>query len=184
MRVKLNVGGVIYETTTETLTMKSEYFQSLFNGYFKNYFDEKGNQIEEIFIDRSGKKFEHILNYMRGSKENMKKYEEEFNYYLIITEKKIKDTNEIKKYEDIYNNEKELSPNDEIEYQKIIKKMRKEFLNSIKNYEIIHHLSTNWGNRSTAVLQNKARREIILELQEKGYEVKLNHRDDLIIKLF
>ena len=66
MKVKLNVGGTIFETTDQTLLINSEYFVALFNKDKSRYFDPNDNQIKEIFIDRSPKAFEHILEYWRN----------------------------------------------------------------------------------------------------------------------
>ena len=56
-KVKLNVGGVPMETTTETLTSKSLYFQALFSGVWKENI--------EIFIDYDPDLFKELLTYMR-----------------------------------------------------------------------------------------------------------------------
>jgi hypothetical protein len=107
-KVKLNVGGKIFETTTETLTINSEYFVALFSNNFEQYFDENKIQTKEIFIDRSNIAFEYILDYLRDPNMNIpKKYENELVYYginydlntienpieekLIVLEKKIND---------------------------------------------------------------------------------------------
>ena len=65
-RIKLNVGGVYFETTVETLTKHSEdkltYFKVLFSRQWKQ---EKDLNDGSIFIDRSGDLFWHILQYLR-----------------------------------------------------------------------------------------------------------------------
>jgi hypothetical protein len=67
--VKLNVGGIYFETTIETLTKQTEdgttYFKALFSGLWQVKRDPKD---ESIFIDRDGKYFDCILNYLRTSK--------------------------------------------------------------------------------------------------------------------
>jgi hypothetical protein len=66
--INLNVGGNIYSTTYGTLTQKigyktENYFTSLLNENFQIQKDEKGR----IFIDRDGKYFRYILNFLRSS---------------------------------------------------------------------------------------------------------------------
>lgn len=62
MAVKLNVGGLIYLTTMDTLlSVKDNYFTSLFSGRFQT------TQIEDAyFIDRDGIVFRYILDYPRN----------------------------------------------------------------------------------------------------------------------
>lgn len=64
-RVKLNVGGVRYETTLTTLTADGDdsMLGSMFSGRHELHPDEEG----EVFIDRDGKHFGHILNVLRDS---------------------------------------------------------------------------------------------------------------------
>lgn len=57
-RIKLNVGGKLFETYQRTL-IQSKYFNSMFD----KFAESKSNN--EIFIDRSPVLFEHILNYLR-----------------------------------------------------------------------------------------------------------------------
>eukprot|EP01083_Nonionella_stella_P078632 215280_1 len=59
--IKLNVGGVKYVTTKTTL-LKSGYFVALLSGNFAVDLDDEG----AYFIDRNGKYFEYILDYMRS----------------------------------------------------------------------------------------------------------------------
>lgn len=60
--VTLNVGGVVYKTTVETLAKyPRSYFQVLFNGQF----DIQKNRKGEILIDRPGEIFIEILNFLR-----------------------------------------------------------------------------------------------------------------------
>ena len=54
MRIKLNVGGIIFETTDDTLK-RSQYFKS----YLENW------NHDEIFIDRSPRIFKHVLDLLR-----------------------------------------------------------------------------------------------------------------------
>ena len=60
--ITLNVGGVTYITTKQTLMVPSSYFECMFSGQMKPgvYIDD------DIFIDRDGKIFRHVLNYLRN----------------------------------------------------------------------------------------------------------------------
>ncbi|KAF1768157.1 hypothetical protein GCK72_008119 [Caenorhabditis remanei] len=85
--IKLNIGGTIFQTTKATL--------SKFNGMFKVMMetdipvakDESG----AIFIDRSPKHFDSILNYLRDGnivlpesrKKEVKEIEKEAHFYLL-----------------------------------------------------------------------------------------------------
>lgn len=60
--VKLNVGGVTFQTTSTTLTSQPDSMLSaMFSGRYKLPTDEKGR----IFIDRDGTNFRYILNFLR-----------------------------------------------------------------------------------------------------------------------
>jgi len=60
--IKLNVGGFKFTTTKSTLlSLSCKFFEELLSSSSPN---------EEIFIDRPGKNFEHILNTLRGKKLN------------------------------------------------------------------------------------------------------------------
>lgn len=62
--IKLNIGGVKYWTTAETLLKYAgddSFFSSLLSGRVPVKKDAKGF----IFIDANGKRFEPILDYMR-----------------------------------------------------------------------------------------------------------------------
>lgn len=61
-RVKLNVGGTIYETTLSTLRKEESFLSALFSGRYEVARDEKDGS---VFIDRDGQIFKHILNYLR-----------------------------------------------------------------------------------------------------------------------
>jgi hypothetical protein len=66
--VKLNVGGVAYQTTLTTLTSHPDSMLSaMFSGRYKLPKDEKGR----IFIDRDGTHFRHILNFLRDGTLNV-----------------------------------------------------------------------------------------------------------------
>ncbi|CAL2033870.1 unnamed protein product [Caenorhabditis brenneri] len=84
--VELNIGGTAFQTTKSTLTT--------FDGFFKTML-ETGVPLEKdetgaIFIDRSPKHFELILNYMRDgsvnipdSKSDIQEIQTEAQYYLL-----------------------------------------------------------------------------------------------------
>ena len=75
-RLKLNVGGTIFETTKSTLE-KSLYFRKFFK---HNY--NKDN--ESIFIDRSPHIFKHVLSLLRDpSYYYPLKYKSELEYFQI-----------------------------------------------------------------------------------------------------
>eukprot|EP01112_Ceratiomyxa_fruticulosa_P017831 TRINITY_DN5625_c0_g1_i1.p1 TRINITY_DN5625_c0_g1~~TRINITY_DN5625_c0_g1_i1.p1 ORF type:complete len:160 (-),score=10.66 TRINITY_DN5625_c0_g1_i1:59-538(-) len=62
--VKLNVGGVLFTTTSSTLTSHGEnFFSGLLSGRFGDLKDENG----AFFIDRNGEYFSHILEFLRTS---------------------------------------------------------------------------------------------------------------------
>lgn len=62
--VSLNVGGEIYTTTLDTLTRcRDSMLGAMFTGQISTLRDKRGN----VFIDRDGKVFRHILNYLRSS---------------------------------------------------------------------------------------------------------------------
>tara|TARA_Y100000389_G_scaffold102944_2_gene99793 strand:- start:41 stop:622 length:582 start_codon:yes stop_codon:yes gene_type:complete len=64
-RVKLNVGGVKYETTLTTLTADGD--DSMLGSMFSGRHELHPNEDGEVFIDRDGKHFGHILNMLRDS---------------------------------------------------------------------------------------------------------------------
>ena len=60
--VLLNVGGMHFQTTRATLLKhESSFFQGLLSGNFSGGDDDAGR----FFIDRSGKYFEPLLDYLR-----------------------------------------------------------------------------------------------------------------------
>ncbi|XP_028654156.1 BTB/POZ domain-containing protein KCTD21-like [Erpetoichthys calabaricus] len=62
--ISLNVGGQVYTTTLGTLTkFQDSMLGAMFKGELPLLKDDKGN----YFIDRDGKIFRHILNYLRSS---------------------------------------------------------------------------------------------------------------------
>jgi len=73
-RVHLNVGGRHFETTKETL-IQSPYFEALLNRWAPD-------SSKEIFLDRSGKAFEHVLSFLRNPKYNVPfPYQSELEFY-------------------------------------------------------------------------------------------------------
>ena len=59
--VRLNVGGVVFTTRKETLTLGSPYFAAMFGNDMI-----PGETIDDaIFLDRNGKLFEYVLDYLR-----------------------------------------------------------------------------------------------------------------------
>uniref|UniRef100_A0A3Q3B5R0 BTB domain-containing protein n=1 Tax=Kryptolebias marmoratus TaxID=37003 RepID=A0A3Q3B5R0_KRYMA len=62
--VSLNVGGEIYTTTLDTLTRcRDSMLGAMFTGQIPVLRDNRGN----VFIDRDGKVFRYILNFLRSS---------------------------------------------------------------------------------------------------------------------
>ncbi|KRZ17287.1 BTB/POZ domain-containing adapter for CUL3-mediated RhoA degradation protein 3 [Trichinella zimbabwensis] len=62
--VKLNVGGCLYYTTIGTLTKEESMLRLMFSGKVDVLTDEDG----WILIDRSGKYFDDVLNFLRDGK--------------------------------------------------------------------------------------------------------------------
>lgn len=62
--VSLNVGGEVYTTTLDTVTRcRDSMLGAMFTGQIPVLRDNRGN----VFIDRDGKVFRYILNYLRSS---------------------------------------------------------------------------------------------------------------------
>ena len=65
--IEINVGGLLFMTTYETISQKIDgnenYFSLLLSGRFDVLKDKEGR----IFIDRDGSYFKYILNYLRAS---------------------------------------------------------------------------------------------------------------------
>ena len=64
-RVKLNVGGVRYETTLTTLTADGD--ESMLGSMFSGRHELQTNDEGDVFLDRDGTHFGHILNLLRES---------------------------------------------------------------------------------------------------------------------
>eukprot|EP00042_Codosiga_hollandica_P031427 m.191337 g.191337 ORF g.191337 m.191337 type:complete len:290 (+) comp53638_c0_seq1:132-1001(+) len=64
--IKLNVGGCLFQTTLDTLSKQGEHMLSvMFSGRMQVKTDEDG----WVFIDRDGKNFSYILNFLRDGEE-------------------------------------------------------------------------------------------------------------------
>lgn len=74
--IKLNVGGVVFETSKDVLN-KSAYFKTMLEDC-----DHTSDNI--IFVDRSAHIFKHVLAYLRDDTYLYPiKYEKELQYFLI-----------------------------------------------------------------------------------------------------
>lgn len=64
--VKLNVGGVKYTTSLTTLiAVPDSFFASLFSGDWQSTRTAEG----DIFVDRDGELFKHVLQYLRAARD-------------------------------------------------------------------------------------------------------------------
>lgn len=75
--IYINVGGYIYTSSLETLTRFADSrLSKMFNGTLPILFDAL---TQHYFIDRDGKMFRHVLNFMRSGRlvlpDNFKNYE-------------------------------------------------------------------------------------------------------------
>ena len=66
--ITLNVGGIKYQTTLTTL---GKYKDCLLYKMFEGLFSKKPNKDGSYFIDRNGKYFEYILDFIRNGKLNI-----------------------------------------------------------------------------------------------------------------
>ena len=62
--VKLNIGGTLYQTTADTLTRSHNFFSGLLDKAISSTKDADG----AYFIDRNGRLFEPLLDYLRTGK--------------------------------------------------------------------------------------------------------------------
>ena len=77
-RVRLNVGGKIFETSIDLLCEKSEYFRAMLKGGFRE------TQEKEIFIDRDPAPFKHVMRLIRDPSYVVpEEYIEDLRYYMI-----------------------------------------------------------------------------------------------------
>ncbi|NXT93885.1 BACD2 protein, partial [Anhinga rufa] len=84
--VRLNVGGSLYYTTVQVLTRHDTMLKAMFSGRMEVLTDKEG----WILIDRCGKHFGTILNYLRDDtialpkhRQEIKELMAEAKYYLI-----------------------------------------------------------------------------------------------------
>lgn len=81
--VSLNIGGVVYKTNKKTLIDASDYFSAM----LKNF--REGEERKEIFIDRDGTLFSHILQFMRtkefdcGDCSRLNALKQEAEYFMV-----------------------------------------------------------------------------------------------------
>jgi len=81
--IKLNIGGSKFLTSKKTLSMATgSLFNLMVNGQYTIEKDEEGF----IFIDRSGKYFDYILNYLRDGTVNLPKKEEDLRHLIAEVE--------------------------------------------------------------------------------------------------
>jgi len=73
----LNVGGVRYLTSRNTLCNTSNFFGAMFHN-----FSESG--MSDIFIDRDGAVFEHVLSYMRSHSVTLPPQDEQLLRALLV----------------------------------------------------------------------------------------------------
>ena len=66
--VRLNVGGTSFLTSKQTLEKEYSMLRALVSGGYAE------RQAEEIFIDRDGARFAHVLNYLRDGTLNLQDY--------------------------------------------------------------------------------------------------------------
>ncbi|XP_071848741.1 BTB/POZ domain-containing adapter for CUL3-mediated RhoA degradation protein 3-like isoform X1 [Apostichopus japonicus] len=84
--VKLNVGGTLFYTTIGTLTKLDNMLRAMFSGRMEVLTDSEG----WILIDRNGKHFGTILNFLRDgksilprSRQDLEELQAEAKYYLV-----------------------------------------------------------------------------------------------------
>ena len=77
--IKLNVGGVLFDTTRSTLA-QCQYFEPALEGRLRHgTVDDQGRW----FIDRDGQLFQHLLNYMRTRQRPTQKVVQEMRDQLL-----------------------------------------------------------------------------------------------------
>lgn len=82
--LKLNIGGYRYSTTIQTLTtLEPEcLFSSMFKGRIPCSIDENGH----YFIDRNGKNFGYILDWLRDGPQSLPKFSDRVLVHHLISE--------------------------------------------------------------------------------------------------
>jgi hypothetical protein len=91
-RIKLNVGGTIFETTKQTLVF-APYFKNLF---FTNWSEIQNSQNNPIFIDRDPTEFKHILRLLRDPNYIIpRRFESAIEFYGICEQNEQNIQNEI-----------------------------------------------------------------------------------------
>lgn len=63
--IEINIGGYIYKTTKLTLIKGTNFFSSLFES-LDNGINTLRDSEGRIFVDRNGRIFEYILDYLIG----------------------------------------------------------------------------------------------------------------------
>ena len=78
--MRLSVGG--YEFTTTVTTLRNEPDPSLFNAMFSGRHDLKPDKDGRYFIDRDGRHFHDILNYLRDRTFNYHAENPDYQYLI------------------------------------------------------------------------------------------------------
>jgi hypothetical protein len=98
--IQLNVGGNLFTTYHQTLCKKIKGEENMLTAMFSGRFELKKDSEGRYFIDRDGRHFAYILNYLRdeGNEEEiilpedpliLRELKKEFNYYQISWPEKI-----------------------------------------------------------------------------------------------
>lgn len=66
--IRFNVGGKTFLTSLTTLEKERSMLTAMLSGAFAE------SSEDEIFIDRDGSRFAHVLNYLRDGKLNVQEY--------------------------------------------------------------------------------------------------------------
>jgi hypothetical protein len=92
--IQLNVGGKLFTTYHQTLCKKINGEENMLTAMFSGRFEMKKDPEGRFFIDRDGRHFVYILNYLRDEGDELefifpenplilKELKKEFNYYQI-----------------------------------------------------------------------------------------------------
>lgn len=80
-RIKLNVGGQYFSTSTENLTREANtFFSVLLSGRWELKLDEDG----ALFIDRSPRMFQYVLDFMRNMDIHLETFSEIQRFDLLV----------------------------------------------------------------------------------------------------